>query len=213
MTEAERSLVRLSAALASRDADRFSQALDDAAAGASPLEVEEALLQSYLFLGYPAALWALGLWRDRSPAPAGPAAAEDAALWRTRGEAVCARVYGGQYARLRANVARLHPDVERWMLVEGYGKVLGRPGLALRTRELCIVALLVGQDARPQLYAHLRGALNAGATAEDVGAALAIAAEELGAERGAAAHAVWRRLSARHDGGVPGTWESTEIGG
>jgi 4-carboxymuconolactone decarboxylase len=97
--------------------------------------------------------------------------------------------------------------------VEGYGKVLGRPGLALRTRELCIVALLVGQDARPQLYAHLRGALNAGAPAEDVGAALAIAAEELGAERGAAAHAVWRRLSARHDGGAPGTSESTEIGG
>ena len=49
------------------------------------------------------------------------------------------------------------------MLAEGYGKVLGRPGLALEVRELCIVAILAGQDAAPQLYAHLRGALNVGA--------------------------------------------------
>lgn len=213
MTEAERSLVRVSAALASRDGDRLGRALDEAAARAAPLEIEEVLLQSYLFLGYPAALWALGLWRERSPAPAGPGTAVDAALWRERGEAVCERVYGGQYGRLRENVARLHPDVEQWMLVEGYGKVLGRPGLSLRTRELCIVALLVGQDARPQLYAHLRGALNAGGSADDVSGALAVAAEELGPARGAAALAVWRGLSARREGGATGAMESTEIGG
>jgi 4-carboxymuconolactone decarboxylase len=213
MTEAERSLVRLSAAIASRDPDRLGRALDEAAARATPLEIEEALLQSYLFLGYPAALWALGFWRERSPVPVGAGAAGDAALWRERGEAVCARVYGGQYGRLRENVARLHPDVERWMLVEGYGKVLGRPGLSLRTRELCIVALLVGQDARPQLYAHLRGALNAGASAEDVSVALAVATDELGPERGAAALEVWRGLSDRREGGATGAMESTGIKG
>ena len=72
-------------------------------------------------------------------------------------------MYGGQYEKLRANIAALHPDMERWMVREGYGKVLGRPGLDLATRELCIVALLAPQDAGPQLYSHLRGALNAGA--------------------------------------------------
>ena len=54
------------------------------------------------------------------------------------------------------------------MVTEGYGKVLGRAGLDLATRELCIVALLAPQDAGPQLYSHLRGALNVGAAPEDV---------------------------------------------
>ena len=54
------------------------------------------------------------------------------------------------------------------MVAEGYGKVLGRPGLDLVDRELCIVAMLAVQDSPRQLYSHLRGALNAGATEEDV---------------------------------------------
>jgi hypothetical protein len=50
------------------------------------------------------------------------------------------------------------------MIVEGYGKVLGRPGLdAGDVRELCIVALLAVAGRAAQLYSHLRGALNAGA--------------------------------------------------
>jgi 4-carboxymuconolactone decarboxylase len=52
---------------------------------------------------------------------------DDAALWRARGQEVCRAVYGGQYPRLRENVRDLHPDMERWMVEEGYGKVLGRP--------------------------------------------------------------------------------------
>jgi 4-carboxymuconolactone decarboxylase len=48
--------------------------------------------------------------------------------------------------------------------VYGYGKTLSRPGLDLMRRELCSVALIVGQRAPRQLLSHLRGALNAGAT-------------------------------------------------
>jgi 4-carboxymuconolactone decarboxylase len=58
--------------------------------------------------------------------------------------------------------------------VEGYGKVLSRPGLDLAARELCVVALLAPQDAAPQLYSHLRGALNAGAATTDVDEAVRI---------------------------------------
>jgi alkylhydroperoxidase/carboxymuconolactone decarboxylase family protein YurZ len=49
-------------------------------------------------------------------------------------------VYGGMYERLRANVRELHPSLDAWMIVEGYGKVLSRPGLDLARRELCIVS-------------------------------------------------------------------------
>ena len=190
-------LVRLSAALAGGSDDALDAALDAAASVARPEAVEEALLQSYLFLGYPAALNAFGRWRRRQPRPAAPPAPDDWPAWVERGAHVCERVYAGQYPRLRANIRALHPDMERWMVAEGYGKVLGRPGLELRARELCIVALLAGQRAEPQLYAHLRGALNAGARAEEVEAALSLATEHVGEERRGVAEAVWREVSAR----------------
>ncbi|MFO7587525.1 MAG: hypothetical protein R6X22_05575, partial [Gemmatimonadota bacterium] len=50
-------LAGLSAALARRDEAALERELRKAAAGAAPAPaVEEALLQSYLFLGFPAAL-------------------------------------------------------------------------------------------------------------------------------------------------------------
>ncbi len=198
MTPATAALVRLSAALGSGQDDELARAIDVAAADAPREQAEEVLLQSYLFLGYPAALRALGAWRERVGGQAARTAPpEERADWRARGEQVCERVYGGAYGRLRANVARLHPDLERWMLEEGYGKVLGRPGLELRERELCIVALLAGLNAPHQLHSHLRGALNAGATPLEVEQALELAAAALPAERIEAARALWQRVRGR----------------
>jgi 4-carboxymuconolactone decarboxylase len=174
LLEREGLLVDVSAALASAKVGGVETALRAALAGAAdPAEVEEALLQSYLFLGYPRALAALGVWRRISERKASEAAASDWAAWEVRGGEVCRRVYGGQYEPLRENVRALHPDLETWMVVEGYGKVLGRAGLELRVRELCIAALLAVLDAPAQLRSHLRGALNVGASPEQVEAALA----------------------------------------
>src|SRR4051812_40796314 len=103
MNDATRSLVALSAVLTC-NRSLLLPALDRAAAQASPKQIEEALLQSYLFLGYPAALQALAVWRERAGAPSSPAATDDWAMWRDRGAEVCARVYGGQYERLRENI-------------------------------------------------------------------------------------------------------------
>lgn len=197
MVDAERALVRASAALAAGRQPELVVALRDAQAWAGQLATEEMLLQSYLFVGYPRTLQALALWRELSGLPSPEGRAEDEDLWEERGERVCARVYGGQYHRLRSNVARLHPDLERWMLHEGYGKVLGRPGLELRVRELCIVALLAVQDAPAQLYSHLRGALNADATFEDVTEVLDLAATVSDPALAAAARATWDDVRAR----------------
>jgi 4-carboxymuconolactone decarboxylase len=195
MTDAQRVLVRTSAAIGA-DAGVL-EALRAARAEADDVAIEEMILQTYLFAGYPRALQAMSAWRELSGRAAPAAATEDREQWRARGEAVCARVYGGQYERLRANVARLHPDFERWMLEEGYGKVLGRPGLELATRELCIVALLAVQRAPAQLHSHLRGALNAGATEADVGEALALAAPLAGDAERAAAAGEWEAVRMR----------------
>ena len=60
--------------------------------------------------------------------------------WTRRGEEVCARVYGDNYSKLRDSVRALHPAIDAWMITEGYGRTLGRPGLDLMRRELCTVA-------------------------------------------------------------------------
>lgn len=196
LAAADALLVSLSAALGSRRPTAIAEALAAAASHPEPRAVEETLLQSYLFLGYPAALNAIGEWRRVSGRPA-PPPTEDTGPWARRGAQVCQAVYGGQYRRLRENIRALHPDMERWMVDEGYGKVLGRPGLPLVTRELCIGALLAALDAPRQLYAHLRGALQVGADPEQVEAALALAALVSDGPVRARAAETWASLQAR----------------
>lgn len=203
LSPADSSLVRVSAAVAAwslGDAlrDDVGWTLRMARDQAESAGVEEVLLQSYLFLGYPAALNALDLWREVSGVPA-PESGEgpDPTRWSERGHRVCARVYGSQVDALRENVRRLHPDMERWMVVEGYGKVLGRPGLDLRVRELCVVALLAVTEWPTQLYSHLRGALNAGARAAEIESALDLALAVASPEAGRVARATWDRILAR----------------
>ena len=197
MDEARLALVRVSAALSPCSTAELRVALRDAVGVADSDAVEEVLLQGYLFAGYPAALNAFRLWRETSGRTAPAPVADDPDLWARRGPEVFARVYGDQGERLRENVSALHPDLERWALNEGYGKVLGRAGLDLATRELCIAALLASCDAEPQLYAHLRGALNAGATEPEVDDALREAARGMTPERARAARDVWTRVRER----------------
>ncbi len=202
-------LVDLSAALSARDArgmDNAFRRLNDAGRQS---EVEEALLQSYLFLGFPAAIEAFRRWRSHGvEAPAANDA--DSEGWWARGEAMCARVYGGSYEQLRRNIARFHPELDRWMVEEGYGKVLGRPGLDLAVREMCIVAMLVvqGESGRRQLRSHLRGALNAGVDPQDVERTIERAAAFAGPGALDLARKLWSAVGASARGG-----RSTRSGG
>lgn len=189
-------LIAVSAALAARDDAALDAALGRASRDADAVAVEEAILQSYLFLGYPAALNAFARWRELTGLSAADPAA-DHEVWAKRGERVCQAVYGGQYGGLRENVGRLHPDMERWMVEEGYGKVLGRAGLDLPTRELCIVALLAVLDVPRQLYSHLRGALNVGATETEIERALAVAAPLGTVSAGSRARDTWASVRER----------------
>ena len=198
MTERERSLVRISAALASGEGGALTSALERAWGLADDEQVEEVLLQSYLFLGFPACLNGMWLWR-RLAGPASSAPSElDCPKWANQGLEVCRAVYMDQYDTLREAVRRLHPDLEQWILVEGYGKVLARPGLPLTTRELCIVAILAVLGAQKQLYSHLRGALNVGADASDVEQALDHADPFLDEEGRRGSRRVWLKVQERH---------------
>lgn len=166
-----RTLVRLAASIAGSDEAGIRQALSNATT-VRPSWVEEVILQSYLFAGFPRALNAAREWR-RVSGHAAPDADEgqDLALveqWQAAGEATCAQVYGRFYEPLRRNIRQLHPALDAWMIVEGYGKVLSRPALDLVRRELCIVAACLAARQDRQLHAHFYGALNVGASADDL---------------------------------------------
>ena len=176
--EATAALVRLSGTIAGVSEPQLRKAIAHCWAVARPEWTEEALLQSYLFAGFPRALNAMREWRKVSGriAPAHDEGAEHeerAGQWRAEGEETCALVYGEMYQKLRVNIAELHPALDAWMVVEGYGKVLSRPGLDLVRRELCIVAVCAVARQDRQLQSHLHGSLNVGATAGQVAGALA----------------------------------------
>lgn len=140
--------------------------------------VEELLLQSLLMVGYPRTLVAFAIWRKLGGVAAPPSDPDSqyarVAEWTARGEATCKVVYGANYRRLRENVRELHPALDAWMIVEGYGRTMSRPGLDLLRREFCVVAQTAAMETPRQLHSHLRGALHAGATFGQLDAVLAL---------------------------------------
>jgi 4-carboxymuconolactone decarboxylase len=170
-------IVDLSAAMAAGSAEDVARAAERALdAGAGPSAVYEAMLQSYLFLGFPRAIEALFAARpalDRWVAdrPAGSAAKPastdpdpDPASWRRAGEALCRRIYGRNYEKLIATMEGLSPDLASAMILEGYGKTLSRPGLDVVDREYAVVAILTVTRMWRQLRSHAIGVMNVGGT-------------------------------------------------
>lgn len=166
-------LARLAAVLAAGTEADVRAAVGAALEGGIPHPWgEELMLQTYLFAGFPRALNGTREWRRQLEARGAPRPAPEPdrspETVRADGERTCAVVYGPFYEKLRANIRALHPLLDDWMITEGYGKVLSRPGLDLARRECCIVAacLATGQDR--QLHSHLHGALHAGVTPADL---------------------------------------------
>ncbi len=131
----------------------------------------ELALQSYLFLGFPRMLIAVehlaSVWPEPTPfVEPSPVSALEALEWFERGNALCKVIYGDAYQPLKAKVMSMSPELFSWMIVEGYGKVLSRPGLGSIEREIGNVAFLMVDDCESQLHSHMRGALRVGASPE-----------------------------------------------
>ena len=194
------SLVRLAAVLAGGSEGDVRAELSAVNGVVNPIWVEEVILQTYLFAGFPRALNAARDWRRISGRSAPTPAADDEREmldFMQRGEATCATVYGEFYDRLRVNIRELHPALDRWMIAEGYGKVLGRPYLDLARRELCVVAACAIARQDRQLHSHLHGAVNAGATAGVVSAALQVVAPLIGDDDMRRYLGLWARVQGK----------------
>jgi alkylhydroperoxidase/carboxymuconolactone decarboxylase family protein YurZ len=129
----------------------------------------ETLLQNYLFTGYPTALISLKILKEIYPNKKLTKAADmNLYHFRKRGEVNCKQVYGSKYEKLITNVKSFSPDMAEWLVLEGYGKVLGRKGLSFKERELCIVSTLTVMKFEDQLYSHINGAYRAKASIKEI---------------------------------------------
>lgn len=179
LDEATRGLVRVALGMPHASENELVELMRRAREEGTPgLWLEELLLSSVLYVGFPRAIVAWTVYRRLEPDPAPGSEPSEYARWQEwleRGEATCRAIYGKHYEQLRHNIRALHPVLELWMIVDGYGKTLSRGGLDLLHRELCSVGMLIPQGAPRQLLSHLSGALNAGAGVEMVDEVLALA--------------------------------------
>ena len=188
-----RALLAFAAAMAHGRLSAATRALAAARRARLPrVAAEETALMLVLHAGYPAALEGAAAlnrgWpgRPRRRREGGP---RD---WMRRGEALCARVYGPSFRKLRRNVRSLHPDLEIWMIEQGYGRVLSRGGLPGPVRELVAVTVLAALGWERQLVSHLLGAARMAAPRSDIRAAVSAGVRGAGAARRAAAARAWR---------------------
>lgn len=154
----------------------------------------EAMLQTYLFAGFPIGLEALAvlhdICRERSLTPATlNIEPYDTQLFTSRGDDLCSRVYGSVYEKMMKRFTEISPEITTWTIVEGYGKTLSRPGLHGVARECAIVCILATLGRKTQLYSHVRGARNLQATSSD----LQICADVILECAGAAAFELFRQ--------------------
>ena len=101
------------------------------------------------------------------------------------------RVWGEKAEALEAALYTLDPDLADLVVNVAYG-VFDRPGLELKTKELLAVAHLVGVGGEAELKTHLYGALNCGATPQEIKETLLHAAMFVGFPRAVTAFKVWR---------------------
>ena len=133
----------------------------------------EVILQSFLFAGFPRCINGLESFRRHYTDEIGrgtgtQTTGADVERNRQRGEELFRRIYAQHSDAVLDALDHYHKELRDWIIVDAYGKILSRPGLSPRHRELCaVVGLLVSGDTR-QLSSHMRGALNCGANVAEV---------------------------------------------
>jgi 4-carboxymuconolactone decarboxylase len=78
-------------------------------------------------------------------------------------------INGQNGQRIMRLLKDISPDMARFVVEFPYGDIYSRPGLDLKTRELLTIASLTTLGHAPaQLKAHVRNALNAGCTKDEI---------------------------------------------
>jgi 4-carboxymuconolactone decarboxylase len=87
-----------------------------------------------------------------------------------RGEALLNQIHGAHSGEGIVNALKeVCPELAEMTIEFAFGEIVARTGIDLRTRQLVTIASCVTLGhAQPQLRAHIEGALNVGATTEEI---------------------------------------------
>jgi 4-carboxymuconolactone decarboxylase len=132
-------------------------------------KLEEMLLQAVLFCGFPRVISAFDTLHDCWPpaAPPGGGGLEEGKQAEA-GRNLFAAVYGKNTDAVRKMLLGYHTELHDFVLETAYGRILTRPALDPKLRELMAVGTLAAMDQIPQLVAHGRGALHFAATRKEI---------------------------------------------
>lgn len=133
-----------------------------------PLKIQETILQSYLFCGFPSTIEAMKIFKGIFPEFNLKKSGFDYQRFKVSGNKNCKLIYKNNFKKLIGNMNLLSADLKEWMIVEGYGKVLGRKGLSLLEREFINYSILSTRFYKNQLHSHAKGCLNLGASIIDL---------------------------------------------
>lgn len=144
-------------------------------------KMRESLLKSAALGGLPKAINSLTMLKNVTPLDlretklqreqAVPTA-EELKEEYNRGPSFWDQVYGKVAKRVYGQMSTSYPDLAHWALYHVYSPLLSYTKiLGPKDTSLVVIACLVPQDVNPQLKGHLRGALNNGATPEEIASA------------------------------------------
>ncbi len=153
--------------------DALKKTLRASAEKKLPLEsVREILLQAHLFAGFPRTIEAFETLSSviASGAFDTSKGGACAAPTTSNGLALFEKIYASKSQDVLNRIAFHHPDLKKWILEHAYGRVLSRPALSPKQRELASVAALIVSRQWKQLLSHLRGAIRCGASTKEIAA-------------------------------------------
>ncbi|XOV79483.1 MAG: carboxymuconolactone decarboxylase family protein [Aestuariibacter sp.] len=88
---------------------------------------------------------------------------------RTKGEEIRRQVMGDTFVdQALNNATALTSPLQDYVNEHAWGATWSRQGLDLKTRSLVTIAMLTAQKASTELKGHIRGALNNGATPQEI---------------------------------------------
>lgn len=146
--------------------------------------IREGLLKGAALGGLPKIINALTFLKNSTPSKLREntnlrdSAGLDSQQVEQRGSELWNNVYGKVSKRVKGQLETAYPDLLSYALQHVYGPLLSYDGvLSAKEGSLVIIACLVPQDVNPQLKGHLRGALNNGASRDEVDEARQMAIE------------------------------------
>lgn len=148
-------------------------------AGCSIAEIQEVLLQMSVYSGFPSAVNGMNALKEVLQKrkgngikdPEGVSQKSTIPKGKTRldvGISQLDKLKAVDLEKLQQAYKDVSPDFIQYVLEYGFADILARPGLDYKTREMATIAALTALGVTDQLKLHIRGAINLGASKEDI---------------------------------------------